>query len=264
MKHVAVTLALLLTFASVARAGDDSMIQSVGVGAAPTLILDVAGEIHVVKSTDGQIRATGKLSPIASAKPGGGAFRLRAEPTGARIETRHNASKFRLELTVEVPAKTMVVIDDLDGSLAIEGLDGRVRGDFRAGRVRLVDHGGDVDLKMKEGQVELGLSRGSMPGARIVLKRGQVSADIAGENPGAGIIDVKEGSVDVRVGDRAKLALEALVEKSGRVTVDQPITQPDPMSAYFTTRGGGAPWTLRVVNGDIRISVPVPGKKKQP
>lgn len=264
MKSVLLAIVLSLAWICVAWAGSDAMIQTVAVGAAPTLIVDGAGDIRIVKSADGQIRATGKLTAIASSSPGGGAFRLNVEPTGARMETRHNPSKFRLEITLEVPAKTSVVIEDLDGSLTIEGLDGRVRGDFRSGRVRVVDHGGDVDLKIKEGQVDLQLPRSAKQAVRVALKRGQVSADISAESTGSGLIAVKEGSVDFRVGDRAKLALEALVEKSGRVTIDQPITQPEPASVYFTTRGGGAAWSLHVVNGDIRIAVPGPGKKKQP
>ncbi|MCC6156630.1 MAG: hypothetical protein IT350_01170 [Deltaproteobacteria bacterium] len=264
MRNVLLAIVLSLAWICVAWAGSDAMIQSVAVGAAPTLVVDGAGDIRIVKSADGQIRAMGKLTAIGSSSPGDGAFRLIAAPTGARIETRHKPGKFRLELVIEVPAKSSVVIDALDGSLAIEGLDGRIRGDFRAGRVRIVDHGGDVDLKIKEGQVDLQLPRSAKQAVRIALKRGQVSADISAESTGSGLISVKEGSVDFRVGDRAKLALEALVEKSGRVSVDQPITQPEPASVYFTTRGGGAAWTLHVVTGDIRIGVPGPGKKKQP
>ncbi|HVS65941.1 MAG TPA: DUF4097 family beta strand repeat-containing protein [Thermoanaerobaculia bacterium] len=166
----------------------------------------------------------------------GGHLRIRTR----RPESESWTSWFRpasgsIQYVVSLPSSIAVEARSTNGNVTIEGSERRVQARTTNGNVRLRDVAGEVTASSTNGRVEASLS-GALDGASLSTTNGRIRLELAA---GFGV-DLEARAVN------------------GRVAVDVPIRLSSRDQRGKTIRGelwgGGAPVSLRSVNGSIAVS----------
>jgi len=155
------------------------------------LDLEAGGKVRIVGGTTSTVRvqvtANGKHCDdcIVTVSQLQSAISVR---TG---RTRANSTPADLQIQVDVPTQTNILLTSAGGQVEIEGIDGFVSGTTDFGALRLLRLAGAVRLETKRGDVTLRQSyvRGSVhtDAGRVLLE--DVNGDVQGTSAKGGVIE---------------------------------------------------------------------------
>jgi hypothetical protein len=167
---------------------------------------------------------------------------VRVSADGGRIRAEGPRSQedgwWNVQVEIETPRNTPLALSTRNGGISVEGISGRTRFESSNGGVSLVDVSGDVQGRTANGGLRIYLdgSRWEGEGLNVETTNGGVYMELP-------------------AGYNADLHTET---RNGGIDVDFPITVrgrlSDSRRRIDTTIGnGGAPLSVRTVNGGVRI-----------